>query len=59
MAPSTYASDLCLCATKADTFLKTILEALAGGTPVVAMTVGQIPEQVEEYLGWYEELTGR
>lgn len=41
------AADVFLHAAKADTFPNTILEALACGTPVVATTVGGIPEQIE------------
>lgn len=40
------AADVYLHAAKADTFPTTILEALACGTPVVATSVGGIPEQV-------------
>jgi glycosyltransferase involved in cell wall biosynthesis len=40
------AADLYVHAAKADTFPRTILEALACGTPVVATNVGGIPEQV-------------
>lgn len=59
MAPSTSVVDFCLRAAKADTFHNALLEALTCGTPVVVTVVGGIPEQVEEYLGWYEELMGR
>lgn len=41
------AADIYLHAAKADTFPNTILEALACGTPVVATSVGGIPEQVK------------
>ncbi len=40
------AADLYLHAAKADTFPNSVLEALACGTPVIAMAVGGIPEQV-------------
>lgn len=40
------AADIYIHAAKADTFPTTILEALACGTPVVATSVGGIPEQV-------------
>lgn len=40
------AADVYLHASKADTFPKAILEALACGTPVVATAVGGIPEQI-------------
>jgi glycosyltransferase involved in cell wall biosynthesis len=40
------AADLYLHATRADTFPTMVLEALACGTPVVATSVGGIPEQV-------------
>lgn len=42
------AADVYLHAARADTFPNTILEALACGTPVVATSVGGIPEQVED-----------
>ncbi|MEJ2627879.1 MAG: glycosyltransferase, partial [bacterium] len=41
------AADLYIHAAKADNFPNTILEALACGTPVVATSVGGIPEQIE------------
>ncbi len=41
------AADLYLHAAHADTFPTSIIEALACGTPVVATSVGGIPEQVE------------
>jgi glycosyltransferase involved in cell wall biosynthesis len=40
------AADLYLHAATADTFPRAVLEALACGTPVVATTVGGIPEQI-------------
>ncbi len=42
------AADVYLHAARADTFPNVILEALACGTPVVATSVGGIPEQIEE-----------
>jgi glycosyltransferase involved in cell wall biosynthesis len=42
------AADLYLHAAREDTFPSTILEALACGTPVVATSVGGIPEQVDD-----------
>jgi len=42
------AADVYLHASRADTFPNVILEALACGTPVVATSVGGIPEQIEE-----------
>jgi glycosyltransferase involved in cell wall biosynthesis len=42
------AADVYVHAAHADTFPNTVLEALACGTPVVATSVGGIPEQVEE-----------
>jgi glycosyltransferase involved in cell wall biosynthesis len=41
------AADLYLHAAKADTFPNTVLEALGCGTPVVATSVGGIPEQIK------------
>lgn len=41
------AADIYLHAARVDTFPNTILEALACGTPVVATSVGGIPEQVK------------
>jgi glycosyltransferase involved in cell wall biosynthesis len=40
------AADVYVHAARADTFPTTVLEALACGTPVVASSVGGIPEQV-------------
>jgi glycosyltransferase involved in cell wall biosynthesis len=40
------ASDLYLHAARADTFPRSVLEALACGTPVIATGVGGIPEQI-------------
>jgi glycosyltransferase involved in cell wall biosynthesis len=42
------AADVYVHAAHADTFPNTVLEALACGTPVVATSVGGIPEQIEE-----------
>jgi glycosyltransferase involved in cell wall biosynthesis len=42
------AADVYIHAAKADTFPTTVLEALACATPVVATSVGGIPEQVED-----------
>jgi glycosyltransferase involved in cell wall biosynthesis len=42
------AADVYMHAARADTFPNVILEALACGTPVVATSVGGIPEQIEE-----------
>jgi glycosyltransferase involved in cell wall biosynthesis len=44
------AADLYVHAARADTFPRTILEALACGTPVVATGVGGIPEQIKSLL---------
>jgi glycosyltransferase involved in cell wall biosynthesis len=46
MAQYYQAADLYLHAARADTFPTSILEAMACGTPVVATSVGGIPEQV-------------
>ena len=43
------AADLYVHAAKADTFPTTVIEALACGTPVVATSIGGIPEQIR---GW-------
>ncbi len=56
-------ADIYLHAAKADTFPTTIIEALACGTPVVATSVGGIPEQVRGFdvdaeLGSFEKPTG-
>jgi glycosyltransferase involved in cell wall biosynthesis len=48
LAPYYRAADVYVHATKADTFPTTILEAMACGLPVVATSVGGIPEQVED-----------
>lgn len=42
------ASDIYLHTARVDTFPSSVLEALACGTPVIATSVGGIPEQVEE-----------
>jgi len=42
------AADVYLHASRADTFPNVILEAMACGTPVVATSVGGIPEQIED-----------
>jgi glycosyltransferase involved in cell wall biosynthesis len=42
------AADLYLHAARAETFPMVILEALACGTPVIATSVGGIPEQIED-----------
>lgn len=42
------AADLYVHAARVDTFPNTILEAMACGTPVVATSVGGIPEQIED-----------
>ena len=41
------AADLYVHAARADTFPNTVLEALACGTPVIATSVGGIPEQID------------
>jgi glycosyltransferase involved in cell wall biosynthesis len=45
------ATDLYVHAARADTFPSTIIEALATGTPVVATSVGGIPEQIRGLEG--------
>jgi glycosyltransferase involved in cell wall biosynthesis len=47
------AADVHLHAAKADTFPTTVLEAIACGTPVVATSVGGIPEQVIDGVTGY------
>ncbi len=42
-------ADIYIHAARADTFPNTILEALSCGTPVVATSVGGIPEQVDDF----------
>jgi glycosyltransferase involved in cell wall biosynthesis len=42
------AADVYMHAARVDTFSTTVLEALACGTPVVATSVGGVPEQVED-----------
>jgi glycosyltransferase involved in cell wall biosynthesis len=48
VAPYYQAADVYVHAAKADTFPNTILEAMACGTPVVATSVGGIPEQIKD-----------
>ncbi len=48
-----HAADVYLHAARADTFPTTILEALACGLPVVATSVGGIPEQIEDGVTGY------
>jgi glycosyltransferase involved in cell wall biosynthesis len=45
------AADIYVHAARADTFPLAVLEALACGVPVVASSVGGIPEQIEETTG--------
>jgi glycosyltransferase involved in cell wall biosynthesis len=45
------AADVYLHAARADTFPNAVLEALACGTPVVATSVGGIPEQIKSWQG--------
>jgi glycosyltransferase involved in cell wall biosynthesis len=42
------AADIYVHASRADTFPLAVLEALASGTPVIASSVGGIPEQIED-----------
>jgi glycosyltransferase involved in cell wall biosynthesis len=41
------AADVCLYASRVDTFPTTVLESLACGTPVIATALGGIPEQIK------------
>lgn len=53
------AADVYVQASKADTFPNTVMEALACGTPVVASSVGGIPEQVKSLKMSNPELNDR
>ena len=52
------AADLHLHAARADTFPTTVLEALATGIPVVATSVGGIPEQIRGLAGPWAPANG-
>lgn len=58
MAQYYQAADIYIHAAKAETFPTTIIEAMACGTPVIATTVGGIPEQVEHNVTGYLTAAG-